>query len=61
MTKEQHDLAAHMIEALEHPSEELTSWETNFYESVSDQFERKGWLSDRQLKILERIYAEKTA
>ncbi len=38
----------------------LTPWETSFMESITDQFDRSGRLSDRQVEILERIYAEKT-
>ena len=37
----------------------LSDWERNFIESVSDQWDRKHWLSDRQEEILERIYVEK--
>jgi hypothetical protein len=39
----------------------LTSWETDFVESLTDQHERGQTLSDRQREILEGIYAEKTA
>ena len=39
---------------------ELTAWEQQFMESITDQFDRSGTLSVRQLEILERIYAEKT-
>jgi hypothetical protein len=60
VTNEQVALAAHMIAELEHPSKPLTTWEESFVESVTDQWERRHWLSDRQLEILERIYAEKT-
>lgn len=38
----------------------LTEWEENFVESVSRQFDKKGTLSDKQIEILERIYAERT-
>ena len=38
----------------------LTSWELGFMESITDQHERTGSLSERQTEILERIYAEKT-
>ena len=38
----------------------LTSWELGFMESITDQFTKTKSLSDRQLEILERIYAEKT-
>lgn len=38
----------------------LTKWEESFVESVQEQFQRRGSISDRQEEILERIYAEKT-
>jgi hypothetical protein len=41
-------------------SEKLTPWESDFVDSVEDQLNRKGKLSDRQEEILEHIYAEKT-
>ncbi len=61
MTKDQHTLAAHMLSALESPSRELTKWEEQFIESLTEQFEERGHLSERQMEILERVYAEKTA
>ena len=39
----------------------LTAWELSFMESITDQFERWETLSERQIEILERIYAEKTS
>jgi hypothetical protein len=38
----------------------LTKWERSFLESLSEQFERSGIVSDKQQEILESIYAEKT-
>jgi len=38
----------------------LSKWEEEFLESISDQLDRSGTLSERQAEILERIYAEKT-
>lgn len=61
MDKEKYDLAKHMLHELESPSKELTDWEEKFIESVTDQFDSKGWLSDRQLEILDKIYAVKTS
>lgn len=45
-----------VIESCESEIENLTKWEQSFVESISDQYERSGRLSDRQLEILERIY-----
>jgi hypothetical protein len=41
-------------------SDELTSWEVGFIESVQQSLNRYGKLSQRQEDMLERIYAEKT-
>lgn len=38
----------------------LSKWEENFMISITDQFDRSGRLSERQIAILEQIYAEKT-
>jgi hypothetical protein len=34
----------------------LTSWEKNFVESISDQWERKRFLTDKQKETLGRIW-----
>jgi len=41
-------------------SKKLSKWETDFLESLAEQFEEKQWLSLRQQEILEKIYSEKT-
>lgn len=56
---EWHDVAAWITAVNEH-GVNLTDWERQFMESVTDQWDRTGRLSDRQVEILERIYAEKT-
>ncbi len=38
----------------------LSKWEISFMESVTDQFSRKNWVSEKQEEIIERIYSEKT-
>lgn len=40
--------------------EGLTKWEVDFITSISDQLDRTGFLSERQIDILERIYSERT-
>ena len=55
------DLVAHMLDSLKTPSRELTPWEEDFVASVDEQFTERGSLSDRQVEILDRIYAEKTS
>lgn len=49
-----------MLQALQTPSKTLTKWEESFVESLQEQFDAKGSLSDRQLEILDRIYTERT-
>lgn len=38
----------------------LSDWEIKFLRSIRDDIHRKITLTDRQVEILERIYAEKT-
>lgn len=61
MDQQKRDLVKHMLRELEMPAKRLTSWELSFLESVSDQFTSRGSLSEKQVEVLERIYAEKTA
>jgi hypothetical protein len=51
----------HMLRELESPAKPLSKWELSFVESISEQFETRRTLSDKQFEILERIYAERTA
>jgi hypothetical protein len=37
----------------------LSEWETKFCESVQEQLDRTGHLSEKQQEILDRIYTEK--
>ena len=60
MDNEKQNLVKHMLGELETPKRELTKWEDDFIGSITEQFERQGSLSERQVEILERIYAEKT-
>ena len=54
-------LIEQMLQALETPSKELTKWEENFLESLNEQYQTRGTLSDRQMEVLDRIYSEKTS
>jgi hypothetical protein len=38
----------------------LTKWEADFVASIDQQFQQKKSLSEKQLEVLERIYAAKT-
>lgn len=48
------------IDKIKEEGRDLTKWETDYVESVEDQLDRLGRLSEKQIEILERIYAEKT-
>jgi hypothetical protein len=48
-----------VISACADNTERLTDWECQFIEDISDQWDRRQWLSDKQKEILERIYVEK--
>ena len=39
--------------------DKLTDWEHDFIESVEKQFKQKGYLSEKQEEVLERIYRER--
>lgn len=56
---ERKDEIAEMLSAFEDPTVTLTSWELGFLESVTDQFETSGTLSDRQYEKLASIYKAK--
>lgn len=49
-----------MIERCQTEARYLTDWEKGFIESVAEQLTRKGSLSPDQMKVLDRIYTEKT-
>jgi hypothetical protein len=36
--------------------DDLSEWEASFVESISDQWTRKRWLSDKQKEVLGRIW-----
>jgi len=50
------------IEAIKDETQDkLSSWEIDFIDSVERQLNHYSKLSDRQIEILEKIYAEKTS
>lgn len=53
------EIIADWLECCENKARNLTHWERSFLESVQDQFDRSGHLSEKQVEILERIYTEK--
>lgn len=50
---------AEVIEACVENIDRLSKWERGFIQSISDQYDRKRWLSEAQEDILERIYISK--
>jgi len=38
---------------------DLTDWEAGFVENISGQFEKKGFLSQKQLGVLRKIWKER--
>lgn len=50
----------HMLTELQQPRRAPTAWELDFLASVTDQFNRRGFLTEKQLAILRRIYQERT-
>ena len=59
MTQES-DIHKEWVQALKDEGRELTSWEEGFVSSIDDKLDRGVQLSDREIEILERIYADKT-
>lgn len=49
------------VSEIQEANVELSKWEEGFLESVAEQLDTRGTLSDRQVEILDSLYAEKTA
>lgn len=49
-----------LITDCETRSEKLSEWEASFIQSIREQFDRRGSLSDRQLEILDKIWEKVT-
>lgn len=59
--KQKPEVIAHWINTVNTEAlHKLTKWELDFMESITEQFEKRNSISDKQEEILERIYAEKT-
>lgn len=50
----------HWIQTVLEEGKGLTKWESDFVSSLEEQFQKRGTLSEKQVAILERIYADKT-
>lgn len=56
------DIYKDWVKAIEEEaSDELTSWEIDFVESIKGKLEKGYKLSEKQAEVLERIYSEKTS
>lgn len=47
------------LDALEQPRRELTKWEANFRDSIREQLEEGGWISERQEEVLRGLFDTK--
>lgn len=47
------------VQALQETAIDLTAWEHNFLKSVVGQFKQRGWISAKQIAVVERLYVEK--
>ena len=60
MTKDP-QVIEHWIKEINENGVNLSKWEKDFMKSITEQFERRKSISDKQEAILERIYADKTS
>lgn len=54
------DVIEEWLRALQDARHRLNKWECDFVDSVTEQFERRKSISDKQEEILERIYEDRT-
>lgn len=54
--KERTSMIQYMLSSCKDSIDNLSKWEADFLLSISDQFDEKGTLSDRQCDKLEQIY-----
>ena len=59
MDRKTKEIIKQWIEDVNEEGRGLTDWERNFMFSITEQFDSRGALSERQEEILERIYTEK--
>jgi hypothetical protein len=55
------DQISDMIDRINTEGINLTAWEIQFLESITDYFNRGGFLSEKQVEQLERIFSERTS
>lgn len=59
MTGAQHQLVAHLINEIEDNMRE-NDFQRDFFESLSDQYNKQNFLSQKQIDALNRIYERVT-
>lgn len=57
--KPEKDVIQQWLDSVNNEGKNLTAWELQFMESITDFYDRRGFLSEKQQEILERIYTEK--
>lgn len=60
MTEPTRDVVRSWLDLCNEHVDRLTKWEQDFIASLTEQFDAGRTLTERQLEILERIYAAKT-
>ena len=55
------EVLQHWVDTIQEEGRRLTSWEEEFVDSIAERLANRRSLSERQMEILERIYAEKTS
>ena len=60
MSRQETDEHKRWVECIKTEGCRLTPWEEQFVSDIGDRLDSGYTLSDRQVEILERIYAEKT-
>lgn len=53
------EVIEHWIKSINEDGINLSKWEEDFMESITEQFERSKRVSDKQEEIIERIYTDK--
>ncbi len=48
------------IESIREDGHGVTKWESDFVDSIAEQVEERGSISEKQQDILERIYCDRT-
>lgn len=60
MTEDEKTKITYWIDTINDEGINMNVWELGFMESLTEQWESIQWISENQLKILERIYASNT-